>query len=174
MSNLPLEIEYKFLIEMPSVDILRNQPEFKELSLTQMYLSLPQGLSPYGRRCRIRKSVSDDKTTYFKTFKSDINHLKRIEIEEEISEEEYIELSSFILDSTSPVSKRRLTFSLYGYTYEVDIFPFWCDKAFLEIEVKSEDDLPPVPDFLKVIKDVTKDKTYRNSSIARMLFEGSV
>lgn len=174
MNNEPLEIEYKFLIEMPDLKVLKAQPEFKEKKLCQMYLELPLGLSELGTRCRIRKTEENGKVTYRKTFKKDVTELTRIEIEEEISEEEYTELSAFLRKGTAPIEKTRLTFSFEGYTCEVDIFPFWKTQAFLEIEVESESITPPVPDFITVLKDVSKDKAYRNSSIARMLFKGTI
>lgn len=174
MKTEPLEIEYKFLIQMPDLKVLSAQPDFKEKQLTQMYLELPVGLSEFGTRCRIRKTEAEGKVTFRKTFKHDVTDLTRVEIEEEISEEEYTALSVFLRKGTAAVTKTRLTFSFEGYTCEVDVFPFWKDKAFLEIEVESESVTPPVPDFIRVIKDVSKDRNYRNSSIAVMLFKGTI
>lgn len=174
MTNKPLEIEYKFLIEMPDLKVLSAQPEFKEKKLTQMYLELPVGFSEFGSRCRIRKTEEKSKVSFRKTFKRDLTDLTRVEIEEEISEEEYIELSAFLRKGTATVEKTRLTFFFESYTCEVDIFPFWKDKAFLEIEVESESVLPPIPPFIKIIKDVSKDKNYRNSSLARGIFDGTL
>lgn len=174
MNTEPLEIEYKFLIEMPDLKVLSAQPDFREKKLCQMYLELPEGLSEFGTRCRIRKTEEQGKITYRKTFKRDVTDLTRVEVEEEISEQEYTALSAFLRKGTAPVLKTRLTFSFGGYTCEVDVFPFWRDRAFLEIEVESESVTPPVPDFIRVIKDVSKDKAYRNSSLARGIFEGTL
>ena len=69
MENKPLEIEYKFLIEMPHLNILEAQPEFKSKKLCQMYLELPEGFSEFGTRCRIRKTEEEGKITFYKTFK---------------------------------------------------------------------------------------------------------
>ena len=174
MDKKPLEIEYKFLIEMPDLEVLSAQPEFKEKKLCQMYLQLPTHFSEFGTRCRIRKVEENGKKTYYKTFKKDVTGLTRIEIEEEISEAEFTGLSKFLSKGTAEISKTRYTFFYEGYTCEVDIFPFWKDKAFLEIEVESENILPPVPPFIKVIKDVSADKTYRNSALAQMIFQGTI
>lgn len=172
-NNLPLEIEYKFLIEMPDSELLCAQADYREKKLCQMYLELPSGLSEHGTRCRIRKSEENGKATYFKTFKKAVTEMTRIEIEEEIDEAEYLKLSEYIKKGTAPVEKVRHTFTFEGYTCEIDIFPFWDTRAFLEIEVESEDVLPPVPSFIKIIKDVSKDKNYRNSVIAKRIFEGT-
>lgn len=174
MKNKPLEIEYKFLIEMPDLALLREQPQFREKKLCQLYLELPDNIGEISKRCRIRKTEEDGKVTFRKTFKQDVTSLTRIEIEEEIDEAEFEELSKFIADGTSPIEKTRYTFIYKGYTLEVDVFPFWSDLAFLEIEVESEEVKPPLPPFIKVIKDVSSDKNYRNASLARRIFEGSL
>ena len=179
-TNLPFEIEYKFLIEMPDLAKLRKSPGYREMKLTQMYLSLPHGFGAFGSGCRIRKIEEDSKTTFVKTFKRDIpsdsdsGALTRVEVEDKITEGEYISLSRFTRQGTAPVEKTRITFLYENHTLEVDIFPFWQDKAFLEIEVESRDVLPPIPDFIKVIKDVSLDKDYRNSALAVRIFEQSL
>lgn len=179
-NNLPLEIEYKFLIEMPDLKKLKEMPDYREKKLTQMYLSLPHGFGAFGSRCRIRKIEENGKVTFVKTFKRDIPSdsdsvaLTRVEIEDEITEGEYLSLSRFIRQGTAPVEKKRITFSYENHTLEVDIFPFWQDKAFLEIEVENKDALPPIPDFIKVIKDVSLDKDYRNSALAVRIFQQSL
>ncbi len=174
MNNMPLEIEYKFLIEIPGLRLLSIQPDFREKHLTQMYLSLPSELKEVSNRCRIRKVVEDGKVTCFKTFKRSLSDLTRVEIEEEISLEEYTLLSRYILEGTAPIEKTRLTFSYEGFTLEVDIFPFWQDKAFLEIEVESENVKPPIPPFIKVLEDVSKDKAYRNFNLSKGIFKGTL
>lgn len=172
MNNMPLETEYKFLIEIPDLKLLSIQPDFREKHLTQMYLELPSELNEVSTRCRIRRVEEQGKITFRKTFKKSLTDLTRVEIEKEIEEEEYILLSRYILEGTAPIEKTRLTFSYEGFTLEVDIFPFWQDKAFLEIEVESESVKPPVPPFINVLKDVSKDKAYKNFNLAKKLSEG--
>ncbi len=165
--NKPLEIEYKFLIHYPDVLVLESQPDYRCQEMTQLYLELPVGLDENGTRCRIRSATKKGETKYTKTFKTSITDMTRVEIESEISEEEFFSLSKYLRKGYSPIKKVRHSFSLYGFTYEVDIFPFWDDRAYLEIEVDSESTLPPIPDFIEVIKDVTADKRYRNTSLAQ-------
>ena len=174
MNNTPLEIEYKFLILMPDLQVLRKQCDYKEKKLCQMYLELPAGYSPHGSRCRIRKTEVDGKITYFKTFKKDLDGIRRIEIEEEISEAEFNTLSRYRASDTVPIEKTRHTFTFAGYTCEVDVFPFWSDRAFLEIEVENETTVPAVPSFIEIIKDVSTDKNFRNSVLAKRIFDGSI
>ncbi len=165
--NKPLETEYKYLIRFPDIDILKTQTDYKCEEMTQLYLELPKGMSEHGTRCRIRSIKSDEGIRYIRTFKESITDMTRIEIEDEISKEEFDALSGFIRKGYLPISKHRHSFELHGFTYEVDIFPFWQDRAYLEIEVESENIHPPIPDFISVIKDVTTDFRYRNTSLAK-------
>ncbi len=174
MNNMPLEIEYKFLIEIPDLKVLSAQPDFREKHLTQMYLELPSELNEVSTRCRIRRVEEQGKISFRKTFKRSLSDLTRVEIEEEISLEEYTLLSRYILEGTAPIEKTRLTFSYEGFTLEVDIFPFWQDKAFLEIEVESESINPPIPSFIKIIEDVSTNKAYRNFNLSKGIFKGTL
>lgn len=166
MSNLPLEIEYKFLIKYPDTSILSAQPCYKKEEMCQLYLSIPDENGQY-TNCRIRKTVAGEKVRYIKTFKKPVSMMTRIEVESEISKEEFDSLSKFLKPGFSPIEKVRHSFSLHGFTYEVDVFPFWSDRAFMEVEVQSESITPPCPDFIRVIKDVTEDVRYRNSALAK-------
>lgn len=174
MDKKPLEIEYKFLIEMPDVSVLEAQPQFKEKKLCQMYLELPEGSQEFGKRCRIRKIEEQGKISYVKTFKKDLKGITRIEVEEEIGKDEFEHISQFIRKGFAPVEKTRYTFFFEGYTCEVDVFPFWENMALLEIEVESEDISPPIPHFINIIKDVSTDINFRNSVIAQRIFQGSI
>ena len=46
------------------------------------------------------------------------------------------------------------------------MYEFLKDKAILEIELTTECTSVDIPDFIKVIKEVTDDEAYRNYSIA--------
>lgn len=164
MNGKPLEIEYKYLIEYPDTVFLATLPRYEMQEILQIYTRLPTG-----RKCRIRKSVQNGTVKYEKTFKQDVTAKTRVEIEEEITKEEFDALSLLRISDRLPIEKVRHSFSLEGFVYEVDVFPFWNDRAFLEIEVESEDIEPPIPDFIHVIKDVTEDKRYRNSALSRQI-----
>lgn len=165
----PLEIEYKYLIRYPDIEILKVQSNYQIANMCQMYLELPEGVSEHGKRCRIRCSETEPGTLYTKTFKTKLTDMTRIEVESEISKEEFESLSQYIREGYSPIKKQRHSFSMNGFIYEVDVFPFWQDRAFLEIEVESEDVQPPIPDFITIIKDVTSDDRYRNSALAQKI-----
>lgn len=164
MNKQPLEIEYKFLIAYPDIAVLSSQPEYRCEELCQTYLTLPDG-----QNCRIRSVKHDSTIRYIKTFKESITDMTRIEIESEITEEEFLKLKKYAKSGRRPIEKVRHSFELFGFTYEVDVFPFWQDRAFLEVEVESEEVKPPIPNFIKVIKDISTDLRYRNSALAKKI-----
>ncbi len=49
---------------------------------------------------------------------------------------------------------------------EFDIYPFWQERAILEIELESEDQQTIIPDWVHVIRDVTFDYRYKNVQLA--------
>ena len=69
-------------------------------------------------------------------------------------------------------SKRQIRKDRYCLTYrnqyfEIDVYPFWTDKAIAEIELSNETDPIFFPDYIKVIKEVTEDLSYKNSALAK-------
>ena len=49
----------------------------------------------------------------------------------------------------------------------MDVYPFWSDRAVLEVELESEDEAFDIPPFISVIKEVTGDKRYSNKALAK-------
>ena len=49
---------------------------------------------------------------------------------------------------------------------EFDIYPFWNDRAILEIELEREDEGAAIPDYVQIIRDVSADPAYKNRSLA--------
>ena len=106
---------------------------------------------------------------YIKTVKRKISDITRIENESEITKEEYERLSSLADIERQPITKTRYKYPFKSKILEIDIFPFWKDRAFLEIELEREDEEFAIPDFIKVIKEVTHSPEYRNYSLAKQI-----
>ena len=51
--------------------------------------------------------------------------------------------------------------------FEIDLFPFWSDRAIMEIELEREDQAVDFPPEINIIREVTEDRRYTNSSLAR-------
>ena len=155
------EIERKFLIEYPDISVIGSLDGVRITHLEQCYLEGGD---------RVRKITENGKTHFIKTVKKHITDIKREEKEWEISEEEYLDGVKGLARGTSVIAKTRYIIPCGGLFLEVDVFPFWQDRAFLEIELSDQEQEIVIPDFLNVIKEVTSDKRYRNSSLAREIF----
>ena len=162
---LPLEIERKFLIEMPDRAFLRTLPGCRVLSIEQTYLTKDSEF-----RARVRKTVCDGITVYTHTAKKALSEATRVELEREIGREEY---EAFLLQrdpKRRTIEKTRFAFPFGGHTVEIDIYPFWTEQAILEIELGSEDEEAPLPSFIRLIREVTEDRAYTNAALAAQLF----
>lgn len=159
--NIPLETERKFLIEYPDTALLAKQAGCRILLMVQTYLLCDTG------SLRVRKTVESDKVEYRINEKRRISGLTHEEYERVISEEVYSELLRCADTSRSPVSKTRYAFPYGGHVVEIDVYPFWNDRAILEIELVSEDEEYKIPDFVKIIKEVSGDRRYSNKALAK-------
>ena len=160
MERSGLEIERKFLIKYPDTEMLASLPSCKKIEISQTYIA---------GGVRLRKWVEDGRTTYIKTVKLHITDLTRIEKEEEIESAQYEEMMKTANKGSSTIEKVRYRYPYDGKILEIDVFPFWKKQAFLEIELEREDEEFSIPDFFEVIKEVTKDKRYRNSALSKSI-----
>ena len=161
-NNMPLEIERKYLIKMPDLSLLEQQPIYMKIEMEQAYLK------DYGETegMRVRKSTLNGKTSYKKTYKKHITNVTRIEIEDDISELGWQEYLKEVDPESTPIKKVRHCFMYKSQLFELDIYPFWNDRATLELELSSEDQQIILPPFIEVIKEVTDDKRYSNRSLS--------
>ena len=157
----PLEIERKFLIEYPDTDYLNSILTCRKVPIEQAYLTTPDE-----GRFRIRRRGSRGEEVYIKTVKRKINDLSHIEIENYISETEYKKYLSQKEYVQGVIRKDRYCIALNSTYYELDIYPFFSDCATLEIELLSENQDYILPDFVKVIREVTFEKEYKNKYLA--------
>lgn len=158
----PLEIERKFLIRYPEREWLESLPCCRRVEISQTYLE-----SPHGERFRVRQRGADGDYVYFKTVKHKVSEVKRIEIETRLSREEYLGLLQGGNTAVGQIIKDRYCLAYDGQYFEIDVFPFWDDRAILEIELLREDSPIRFPEGIGIVKEVTEDKFYRNSSLAR-------
>jgi CYTH domain-containing protein len=155
------EIERKYLIEYPDVKWLESNPSCQRIEIVQTYLN-----SDNGDEVRVRESGFNGDFTYVHTVKRKISGVKRVEIEKFISEEEYFKLLADADKTKSRIRKTRYRFAFEKQIFEIDIYPFWDDRAIMEIELSHENEKIVFPKEIKVIKEVTDDDSYKNASLA--------
>ena len=159
--KLPLEIERKFLIEYPDTARLAVLSAGDRSEISQTYLVAEAGTSE-----RVRARTRGGVTVYTHNTKIKLSHMKRVELEDEIGEAEYKELLKRADPKCRTIEKVRYCVPHGGFVFEIDIFPFWNDKAFMEVEMPSEDTAVELPDFVKIIREVTEDNRYTNHALA--------
>ena len=160
MESVPYEIERKFLIRYPDEEMLARKGESSRI--TQTYL-----LGEHDTSERVRLRERDGVCVYTHTVKRRITDMRRVEIEREISREEYLRLLQRADPERRTIEKTRWCLPYAGQLLEIDLFPFWNDRAYLEIELKEEGQALAIPPELEVIREVTDDIRYTNSSLAR-------
>lgn len=163
----PLEIERKYLIKRPDTHVLVEKLHAKPVEIIQTYL---RSDDPAVER-RIRQRGAGDDFLYFLTEKKTLSDLSRIEIEKRLSEHSYLKLLMEADTSYNQIRKTRFCFEYQSQYFELDIYPFWWDRAILEIEIPSENADIVFPDYIEdlVVKEVTDDKSYKNASIAKSI-----
>ncbi len=158
----PYEIERKFLIEYPDLTYLNSLPNCKKVEIVQTYLKTPNGTET-----RVRQRGIDGSFVYFQTTKRKISDTRRIEIEKRITKDEYLELLTDVDTAKHQIKKTRYCLVYENQYFEIDIYPFWNDKAIMEIELRDENQEIILPSNITVIKEVTDDDEYKNSSLAK-------
>ena len=156
---MAFEIERKYLIEYPDLNILESYPKSE---IAQTYLKTDDGFTT-----RVRKRTSGGVTKYIFTEKKRISDLKCIENERVIGIDEYEELLKLADPERMTVEKIRYCLPYAGRVVEVDVYPFWSDRAIAEVEMESESEEVKLPEFIRVIRDVTSEKAYKNYALAK-------
>ena len=159
----PLKTRRKYLIGYPDVKELEQRPNCRSVDILQAYLKSEVP----GEMVRIRQRGRDGNYVYFKTKKRLIDG-KRIEMEERLNKNEYLELLMQADPDYRPIRKQRFCLSENGLYYNIDIYPQWKDQALMEIELYGEEDAVQIPEGIDVIREVTTEKEFTNPYIARI------
>ena len=162
MNSTPIEIERKFLIRIPAYEIIESQKNFRVRKIKQTYLQ-----SEGKKNARVRSIAENGETTYIKTVKERISTLSCFEDERAISRSEYEKLLLIADKEKKSIHKIRYSFEYCGHILEIDVYEFWDDRATLEIELSSEDEEFTIPSFIEVIKEISADKRYKNTNLAK-------
>ncbi len=152
---LTFETERKWLVKIPSCIA-----DFPCHTIEQAYLDPQKGFQG-----RIRKW--DDRYIY--TEKARIgSSMTRIENEREISGEEYEQLSRHII--LNVIKKRRYIIPCGGLKFELDVFENNADTdcGLMEAELPDENTAVRLPDFVRIIREVTDDPYYTNRNLASL------
>lgn len=162
----PTEVERKFLIKRPTKELLDSMEFSSKNNIIQTYLKSKDDRTE--RRVRQRGSKEEGYNFYY-TEKTDIGQGERLENEYKISGREY---TNYLMEADirlHQISKERYCFLYQNQYFELDIYPFSEEYAILEIELNNINEDVAFPPFIEIEKEVTDDKNYRNSSLAKNL-----
>ena len=159
----PFEVEHKYLIEYPDLHFLESLPYCTKVEIIQTYL-----ISQPGTQIRIRRRGSDGHYIYYRSEKRHLTDTRRVEVEERLTKDEYEKELKNADPEVSPIQKTRYCLAEKNRYYEIDIYPQWTHQAILEIESRQE---VALPDYIKVIREVTGDKRYSNYALAHHMVE---
>ena len=159
----PLETRRKYLIRFPDLNELEKRPNCQRVEIVQAYLKseIP------GEMIRIRQRGLEGHYIYFKTKKRMVDD-KRIEMEERLTRNEYLELLMQADPDYRLIMKQRFCLSENGLYYNIDIYPQWLDQAMMEIELYGGEKEVAVPEGIHVIREVTGEPEFTNPAIARI------
>lgn len=158
------EIERKFLIAYPDESVLRAAEGCRVKSMVQTYLTAPEGETR-----RVRAVREGDTVRYVQTVKKRITMLRAVEEENDLTETEYNAALVGADPTRRPIEKTRFCIPFGGKTLEIDLYDFWQDRATLEVELEREDEPFDLPSYIKILREVTDDKRYKNVNLAREL-----
>ena len=160
--SFPLEIERKYLIDLPNEEMLKELSGMQYRDIVQTYL-----VSEKGEARRVRKSVySGGRVSFVETVKRRKSDLTAEEYERTLEEQEYEDLLLLRDSLRAPIEKRRYEIPFGNHILEIDVYPFWTRTAVLEIELASEDERAEIPDFLTVLREVSAEKAFKNRALA--------
>ena len=157
----PMEIERKYLIEYPDIEKLESMPNCQRVEIIQTYLN-----SSPDEEVRVRQRGMDGHYVYFQATKRKVTELQRVETERRLSKDEYLRLLMDADINRRQIRKTRYCLTENNQYFEIDVYPFWDDKAIMEIELSEEGSEIVFPENIKIIKEVTFDESYKNASIA--------
>ena len=162
----PYEMERKFLIAYPDLQWLLENPLCRRVEIEQTYL-----VSEPGTERRIRRRGENGHYIYYETRKEPLDGMKRLSTEKRLTEAEYRRLLGQADPGKQAIQKERYCLTYENQYLEIDVYPFWRDRAILEAEVNDEQAEIRIPENIRVIREVTGDPAYKNAALASWMQE---
>ncbi len=167
MTDVPYEIERKFLLADPDVAAL-DAAAASVSHIVQTYLATTDGSAERVRR-RLVRDADGERLQLTTTRKVGVSAGVVEEYERELSEAEYDDLLQRADPARHPVVKTRWVVPYAGRTIEVDHLESPRTLWLLEVELPGTDDMGAAIDFppwLAVTSEVTGDDRYSNKNLA--------
>ncbi len=158
----PYEGIRKYLIDMPDLRYLETLPNCVRVEIIQTYLK-----SPSGAELRIRQRGKDGHYIYYQKKERTLEDGRSVSMERRLAPGEYLKLLMEADTSVKQIRKTRYCFTYNTVYFEIDVFPFWKNKAMLKLPVRSGEETSfQFPDFIHIQEEVTDNPRYMNATLA--------
>ena len=158
----PQEVWHKYLIAMPDVEKLQTEFSASAIDMMQTYLVKTQ---PNVVR-RIRQQKNGQEYLYFYTEKRYADK-DAWETEKPITQKEYVQYLMEADTALHAVHKTKYRFAVDGQRFEIDVYPFSQERAIMRAELPEGKEAPELLPEIEILREVTGDPAYKNSSLAR-------
>ena len=152
---------HKYLIEYPDTALLDSLPNCRRADVIQTYLSSADGVER-----RIRQRGTDGHYVYYEIRKKVVGG-KEAEMERRLAPGEYLRLLMEADPNKRSVRKTRYCLSENKCSYDIDIYPFWPDKAILKVSLSDPDAEIRIPSCVSVIREVTNEEEFNTNILAK-------
>lgn len=159
------ETERKFLIEYPDISWLESLDRCQRVEIIQTYLKTVNGDVVH-----LRQRGMDGHYIYIQTVKHQVPGGKRVEVERRLSQSEYLRRLMEADYTKRQLRKTRYCLIDGSLNMDVDVYPFWGDRAICKVKLSGENTLPPLPDKIHIVKEITDDPAYKMSALASLVF----
>lgn len=159
--GLPISknIQMKYLIELPTERILSSIRGLQKVEIFQTYLHSDEG----NIERRIRQVGSNNAYSFYYTEKKELPNSVILKNERRISQKEYLLL---LMNGEKSIRKTRYYFLYRNQYFFLDTYSEWKDKAILEIDLTYANKSVFIPNWIKVIQDVTNKPDFKNRNLA--------
>jgi len=160
----PPEIRRRFLIDYPDPEALKKLADstVTECDINQVYLRAPEN-----EEVRVRRQTTGGQDTFYLTRKGITGGRRYLKSERRLSGREYDDYCKSADPGAGEIRKKRFYLAWKGEGLAVDLYPFWEDRALLEVSLESETQTVEIPDCLRIREEVTGDERYEVHSLAR-------
>lgn len=155
------ETKKKYLIKYPDISMLEQMENVEKVEVNQTYLKCSDD-----EKIQIRMRGSKDNYIYYQT-RVRIQNGQLLQVEKRLTQEEYEEKLKNADPTRKQLHRTRYCFTEQNQYIEIDIYPFWDDKAILNVDSCYESDKVQLPDFVEAIEDITGNKEYLNSELSK-------
>ena len=159
----PVEKFLKYLVEVDDniIDKIKTEQNYSNMHIEQYYLTSPKGIER-----RIRKRVRNGNELYSYSEAKYLSTNERIKSDKVLSSRQYFDYSSEIDPNLNAINKERYSFIKDDLFFKLDVFDFDKSKGLLSVQV-GEGQTVNIPDYIKVIQDVSNNEHFKNYHLAQ-------